>query len=259
MKLRSILCGMLAMAAIAACEQPQPEVTPELDLNKTAATVAAEGGAVEFEVTSNVDWTADADQDWVSVDPQTGNGKAKVKATVTPNEAEEARTATITVKADKLTKTLKITQAGKKVEDPGQGEDPTPSVSWGMMGMFVDNQWSTDVPMTQEGEWIVAKGAQFTELTFKIRGNASWDDATNIGFAPGTEKGYVNAKLAVVTAEYSKANLGGDSKDIKLDGEPGTYDVYFSFENLEVYVMEEGSKPGEKDPIVPSEPKEVTP
>ena len=243
------------MAAIAACEQPQVEVTPALDLNKTAATVTADGGAVEFEVTANVDWTADADQDWVSVDSQTGNGNAKVKATVAPNES--ARTATVTVKADKLTKTLKITQSGKAAEDPGQGEDPTPGVSWGLMGCFVDNLWSTDVPMTQEGEWIVAKGAQFTELTFKIRGNASWDDATNIGVAPGAERGVVNGKVSVVTAEYSKANLGGDAADIKLNGEPGTYDVYFSFENLEVYVMEEGYKPGEKEPQNP-DPVEIT-
>ena len=259
MKIKHLFGALLAMAAIAACEQPQPEVTPALDLNKTAATVTADGGAVEFEVTANVDWTADADQDWVSVDPQTGNGNAKVKATVTPNETESARTAKVTVKADKLTKTLTITQSGKAAtEDPGTGDEPTPGVSWGLMGCFVDNLWSTDIPMTQEGEWAVAKGAQFTELTFKIRGNASWDDATNIGYAPGTAKGYVNGKLSVVTAEYAKANLGGDSADIKLDGEAGTYDVYFSFEKLEVYVMEQGSKPGEKDPIVPSEPKEVT-
>ena len=248
------------MAAIAACEQPQEEVTPALDLNKTAAAVAADGGAVEFEVTANVDWTADADQDWVSVDPQTGNGNAKVKATVAANETADARTAKVTVKADKLTKTLTITQEGKKADDSGNsGEDPKPepTVAWGMMGCFVDNLWGSDVPMTQEGEWIVAKGAQFTELTFKIRGNGSWDDATNIGVAPGAERGVVNGKVAVVTAEYSKANLGGDAADIKLNGEPGTYDVYFSFENLEVYVMEEGYKPGEKEPQNP-DPVEIT-
>ena len=261
MKIKHFLCGMLAMAAIAACEQPQEEVTPALDLNKTAAAVAADGGAVEFEVTANVDWTADADQDWVSVDPQTGNGNAKVKATVAANETADARTAKVTVKADKLTKTLTITQEGKKSEDPGEdpGEDPKPepTVAWGMMGCFVDNLWGSDVPMTQEGEWIVAKGAQFTELTFKIRGNGSWDDATNIGVAPGAERGVVNGKVSVVTAEYSKANLGGDAADIKLNGEPGTYDVYFSFENLEVYVMEEGYKPGEKEPQNP-DPVEIT-
>ena len=257
MKIKHFLCGMLAMAAIAACEQPQPEVTPELDLNKTAAAVAADGGAVEFEVTANVDWTADADQDWVSVDPQTGNGNAKVKATVAANETADARTAKVTVKADKLTKTLTITQEGKKSEDPGEDPKPEPTVAWGMMGCFVDNLWNSDVPMTQEGEWIVAKGAQFTELTFKIRGNGSWDDATNIGVAPGAERGVVNGKVSVVTAEYSKANLGGDAADIKLNGEPGTYDVYFSFENLEVYVMEEGYKPGEKEPQNP-DPVEIT-
>ncbi|MBO5709233.1 MAG: hypothetical protein J6S01_07820, partial [Bacteroidales bacterium] len=43
----------------------------------------------------------------------------------------------------------------------------------------------------------------------------------------------------------------------KLNGEPGTYDVYFSFENLEVYVMEEGYKPGEKEPQNP-DPVEIT-
>ena len=142
---------------------------------------------------------------------------------------------------------------------PAEAVEPAPVENqWGMMGCFVDNQWSTDVPMTKEGEWIVAKGAQFTELTFKIRANASWADGTNIGRAPGSERAVVNGKIDVVTAEYAKANLGGDAADIKLNGEPGTYDVYFSFENLEVYVMEAGFKPGEKEPLVPQPEPEYT-
>ena len=141
---------------------------------------------------------------------------------------------------------------------PSEATEPAPVENqWGMMGCFVDNQWSSDVPMTKEGEWIVAKGAQFTELTFKIRANSSWADATNIGVAPGSERGVVNGKISVVTAEYSKANFGDDAKDIKLNGEAGTYDVYFSFENLEVYVMEQGFKPGEKEPQTP-DPVEIT-
>ena len=141
---------------------------------------------------------------------------------------------------------------------PAEATEPKPvETSWGMMGMFVDNQWSSDVPMAKEGEWVVAKGAQFSELTFKIRGNQSWADATNIGVAPGSDRGVVNGKVSVVTAEYSKANLGGDAADIKLNGEPGTYDVYFSVENMEVYVMEQGYKPGEKEPQNP-DPVEIT-
>ncbi len=373
MKLRSILCGVLAIAAAVACKPDDVVETPKLDVDKTAVSVTAEAGQATFNVTTNQDWTASADADWVSVNPN--NGKASDKAvavtvTADDNDTEAERTATVTVKAGTLSKTVKVTQAAKAatpeppVDEPeytvtelymlgsacdtgwsldemqafandggiftwtgnlnsegefrfplqkvsGQwwpclmiSEDGTslvygtsddekviyhvpetgnytitinakdvaamtvdvayngplteaPEVSWGLMGCFVDNQWGTDIPMAKEGEWIVAKNAQFTELTFKIRGNASWNDKHNIGYAPGTEKGLVNAKLAVVTAEYSKANLGDDCKDIRLNGPAGTYDVYFSFENLEVYVMEAGYKPGEREPIQ-AEPQEVT-
>ena len=373
MKLRSILCGVLAIAAAVACKPDDVVETPKLEVDKTAVSVAAEAGQATFNVTTNQDWTASADADWVSVNPNNGKASDKavaVKVTADDNATEAARTATVTVKAGTLSKTVKVTQAAKAttpeppVDEPefevnelymlgsacdtgwsldemqafandggiftwtgnlnsegefrfplqkvsnqwwpclmisedgkslvyGTSDDDKvvynvsetgnytitidardvknmtvelvyngpvtegPEVSWSMMGCFVDNLWTTDVPMTKEGEWIVAKNAQFTELTFKIRGNASWNDKHNMGYAPGTEKGLVNARLAVVTAEYSKANLGGDCADIKLNGPAGTYDVYFSYENLEVYVMEPGFKPGEREPIQ-VEPQEVT-
>ncbi len=373
MKIKHLLLGMLAVAATVACDPVEPEVTPSLDVDKTTVSVAAEAGQATFNVTTNQDWTASADADWVSLNPNNGKASDKavaVKVTAEDNTTEAQRTATVTVKAGTLSKTVKVTQAAKgvtpepPVDEPeytvtelymlgsacdtgwsldemqafandggiftwtgnlnsegefrfplqkisgqwwpclmisedgkslvyGTSDDekviyhvpetgnytitinakdvaamtvdvayngaPTegPEVSWGLMGCFVDNQWGTDIPMAKEGEWIVAKNAQFTELTFKIRGNASWNDKHNMGYAPGTEKGLVNARLAVVTAEYSKANLGGDCQDIKLNGPAGTYDVYFSYENLEVYVMEPGYKPGEREPIQ-AEPQEVT-
>ena len=123
-------------------------------------------------------------------------------------------------------------------------------ISWGVIGYLVGNWWEKDILMTKEGEWFVAKKVQFAELTFKIRDYGFWGSDKHIfGYAPGTEMGRINARLAVVTAEYSKANLGGYCEDIKLNGPAGTYDVYFSYENLEVYVMEPGYKPGEKQPI----------
>lgn len=369
MKIKHLLIGMLAVAAAVACKQDEPVETPKLDVDKDAVAVAAVAGEASFNVTSNQSWVASADQDWVSVNPASGDASEKavaVKVTAEDNETTDARTATVTVKAGELTKTVKVTQAPGEGQEPGgdplpnsewalvgsfNGWDPTSTTylcilddqyfvyygfeleattefkflkggswsgteiggnglvepntiqpkggsnikvseagiydiylaadlehfyimsegktpeeatepapvddQWGMMGCFVNNMWASDVPMTKEGEWIVAKGAEFTELTFKIRANSSWADATNIGVAPGSERGVVNGKIAVVTAEYAKANLGGDAADIKLNGEAGTYDVYFSFENLEVYVMEQGFKPGEKDPQNP-DPVEVT-
>ena len=371
MKIRHLLIGLFAVAATVACKPEEVVETPKLDVDKSAVSLAATAGEASFNVTSNKDWTASADADWVSLQPASGKGSDKavsVKVTADDNASEEPRTAKITVKAGDLTKTVSVSQTGATGTEPEPGPEPVedtyilvgeaiggwdvdangitltladgyyvakevgitankpmhftknnkwegnvkglhgliapneigevgnndislteggafdvyltealdkfyfmstgklPSeavehvdiqVSWGMMGMFVGNEWGTDVPMTYEGEWIVAKGAQFSNLTFKIRGNGNWTDATNIGMAPGSEKGVVNGKISVVTAEYSKANLGGDAADIKLNGEAGTYDVYFSFENLEVYVMEQGYKPGEKEPQNP-EPVDVT-
>ena len=372
MKIKHLLIGLFAVAAAVACKQDEPVETPKLDVDKTAVSLAATAGEASFNVTSNQSWVASADADWVSLEPASGQASEKavaVMVTAEDNETEEARKATVTVKAGELTKTVEVNQAAGAGDQPGPGPElpqsewalvgsfgdwnpasdlylsvldeeyfvyygfelasdtefkflkggvwppegqeiggnglvepntiqpaggsnikvteagkydiylaadltkfyimsegklpseatePAPVENqWGMMGCFVDNQWGSDVPMTKEGEWIVAKGAQFTELTFKIRANSSWADATNIGVAPGSERGVVNGKISVVTAEYSKANFGDDAKDIKLNGEAGTYDVYFSFENLEVYVMEQGFKPGEKEPQNP-DPVEIT-
>lgn len=258
MKLRSLFCGLFVLAAAVACKQDEPvEEAPKLDVSKTSVELAAKAGSASFDVTSNQAWTASADADWVSLEPASGAASEKavtVKVTAEENTAETARTAKVTVKAGELTKTVTVTQAAAEATEP----EPEPEqTTWGLIGMFTDNQWSTDVPMTKEGDWYVAKAAPFTELTFKIRGNGTWNDETNIGVAPGTEKALVNAKIDVVTAKSVKENGGDDAKDIKLNGVVAAYDVYFSVENMEVYVMEAGSKPGEKDPV-PAEPKDVT-
>ena len=357
------------MLAVFACNKPDVEETPVLEVSTQKITINSFGGDRVLGITSNNAWVIQADADWISFSENNGEAstqKQEIKVYIDENTAAEARTAKITVKSGPLEKVvdveqeaatetpgpelqqsewalvgtfnewsegsdlylsvldeeyfvyygfelaandefkflkggawppagqeiggnglvepntiqpaggsnIKVTEAGKydiylaadlatfyvmsEGKLPSEAVEPAPVENqWSMMGCFVDNQWSTDVPMTKEGEWIVAKGAQFTELTFKIRANGSWADATNIGRAPGSERAVVNGRIEVVTAEYAKANLGGDAADIKLNGEPGTYDVYFSFENLEVYVMEEGFKPGEKEPQNP-DPVEIT-
>ena len=368
MKIKHLLIGMLAIAGAVACNQVEPVEEPKLEVDKATVEVAATAGETSFNVTSNQNWVATADADWVSLEPASGAASEKavtVKVTAEDNETTAAREATVTVKAGDLSKTvkvkqvaagetpapdhsewalvgsfnewsegselylsvldeeyfvyygfelaandefkflkggawppagteiggnglvepntiqpaggsnIKVTEAGKydiylaadlatfyvmsEGKLPSEAVEPAPVENqWSMMGCFVDNQWNTDVPMTKEGEWIVAKGAQFTELTFKIRANESWADATNIGLAPGSANGEINTKVSVVTAEYSKANLGGDAADIKLNGEAGTYDVYFSYENLELYVMTPGLKPGDT-PVQPEPEPEPTP
>ena len=128
MKIKHLLLGMLAMAATVACKQDEPVDEAKLEVSKETVALQATAAEATFEVTSNQDWTATADADWVTLDPATGSASAEavvVKVTAEDNEAAEARTATVTVKAGELTKTVALTQAGTEVVPP-----PTPNADW---------------------------------------------------------------------------------------------------------------------------------
>lgn len=131
MKIKHLLLGMLAMAATVACKPDQPVEEATLEVSKETVALAATAAEATFEVTSSQDWTATADADWVSLDPATGTASAEavvVKVTAEDNEAAEARTATVTVKAGELTKTVALTQAG--TEGTPEPELPTPNADW---------------------------------------------------------------------------------------------------------------------------------
>ncbi len=123
------------------------------------------------------------------------------------------------------------------------------AVSWGICGAYGNNNWGNgdlDTELVEDGEWYVAKNIEFTEINFKVRGNNSWADDVKWGRAAEDQKCELNKAIAVSTCtEYKAANPGaGDNPNIYIDG-AGTYDVYFSPDKKEVWVMEPGYKPGE--------------
>jgi hypothetical protein len=113
---------MLAIAAAVSCKEDEPQEAPTLQVNKETVNLAFEAGENSFELTTNQEWTATPDADWVSVDPASGASanKLAVKVTADDNTAEAERTANVKIKAGKLTKTIKVIQAGKGQE---AGED----------------------------------------------------------------------------------------------------------------------------------------
>ena len=127
MKLKSILCGVLAFAAIVGCKEEIP-FEPKLSVNRSAAEIGADGGEVLVEVTSNAVWSAETDADWITaITPSQGKADEKpvsVTITVAANEATEARESTVTFKAGSVSKTTKITQTGK-TDQSGNDDDVT--------------------------------------------------------------------------------------------------------------------------------------
>lgn len=118
------------------------------------------------------------------------------------------------------------------------------SVSWGICGTITG--WSSDITMTEDKPFFVAKGVALgaTDM-FKIRGNKSWNDAYNYGAAT---KGYKLPK----NSGYS-LTLGASSQDMAAPA-AGTYDIYFSPAAGKVWLMEPGKRPSESEvPVVEQE------
>jgi len=105
----------------AAAEKEEPAPAPRLDVDKESVSLTAEAGEASFNITSNQDWTAAADVDWISLDPASGAASdeaVQVSVTAGDNETEQERTATITVTAGTLTKTVTVSQAAAQKEEP---------------------------------------------------------------------------------------------------------------------------------------------
>ena len=171
MKIKHLLIGALAFAAAVACKPDEPLATPELKVDKDAVSLTATAGEATFNVTSNQDWTATADADWVSVEPASGSASkdaVAVKVTAEDNEATEARTATVTVKAGELTKTVALTQAGTE-EVPGP-ELPTPNADWTSAKVV-----SYDLPESASSKRQLLKNIKYTfdENYFYVKLQAS--------------------------------------------------------------------------------------
>ena len=132
------------------------------------------------------------------------------------------------------------------------------AVSWGICGALEGNVWgaATDVEFAADGEWLAAKGVVFTEVNFKVRGNNSWADDVKWGTATKNQTCELNKAIAVSTCtEFKAANPSeNDNPNIYIAAGAGTYDVYFSPDKKEVWVMTPGYKPGDETPEAPVEP-----
>ncbi len=158
-------------------------------LEVSAATVSF-GSASEEKVvyiTSNNDWTAESDQDWLTLSATSGKAsteKAELVLSAEENTAESARVAKVTVKAAGLTKEISITQAAvdPKPEEPAQ---VTVSVE-------------TLEAAVQAGEYTFTLTAN---KAWTVTSDAEWAAVSPAAGEPTTEAVTVKVTVAENTAE----------------------------------------------------------
>ncbi|HCT29463.1 MAG TPA: hypothetical protein DIW31_01735 [Bacteroidales bacterium] len=85
-----------------------------LMVSSNSLTVAAPNNSTTtFDVTSNINWTAESDQTWLTIDNTSGSGNATLTLTATLNPSTNNRSATVTVSGVWVTpQTILVTQSG---------------------------------------------------------------------------------------------------------------------------------------------------
>jgi predicted Kef-type K+ transport protein len=107
------------IAVTQAADGTTPPSSPTLTVSAAYVGIAAEGGSLDIMIQSNISWTAVSSEDWVSVSPASGTNDGGISITVAENSTEEARTATVTVAAGDLTRTITVTQKSVGDDDSG--------------------------------------------------------------------------------------------------------------------------------------------
>ena len=96
-----------------------------LTIAPTALNVPASAGNSTLNVTGNVVWTATDNQSWITLMPTTGTGNGAVNVAYTANPSALARTGTITITGNGLTRVITLAQAGDVFTDCTDDGEPS--------------------------------------------------------------------------------------------------------------------------------------
>lgn len=86
---------------------------PNLSVSTASLNFNIDPGSINFDITSNINWSISNDANWLTFDKTTGTNSEKIKAIVTENNTGSERTATITISENggSLTEIINVTQS----------------------------------------------------------------------------------------------------------------------------------------------------
>ena len=139
--------------------------------------IGAEGGALDFAVQANVDFTVSTDVDWITQVETRGLTERMLHFDVATNESEEAREATIILSSESagMEQMMKVYQAGK-VNTPFLQLSPYEYTIDAQGGTFeVSVQSNVEYQVTPEYDWVVEIAKEGTTHRFQVMPNDSYD------------------------------------------------------------------------------------
>ncbi len=112
-KLFALLLGLAACVMLCSCEKETI-----LTVNQASLSFNNSGGSQTVNIVANKVWSASSNQSWCKVSPSSGDGSdnsnINLSVSCDANTTYDARTCTITITCEELTKTISVSQAEVK-------------------------------------------------------------------------------------------------------------------------------------------------
>jgi hypothetical protein len=158
-----------------------------LTVSPTSQTPSSSAGSFSITVTSNVDWSASSDAEWLTVSPTSGSNNGTVTGTYTANTTGVARTGSITFIAGTLTQTVTVTQA---IPVEISVTPTTQSVSAVAGNFAIDLSSNTAWTLSSNAAWLTASptsGASNASVTANYTANTGAARTGILTFSAGGE------------------------------------------------------------------------
>jgi len=171
--LLSVFCFIAVIAT--SCEKE-----PILEVSQSSFTISDQGSSQTISFSTNKDWSASVSGGtWCTINPASGSSEVKsITVTVAANDTYDDRSATITIKAEDLTKVITISQPKNKAilltKDRYEVGPAGGSIS---VELRANIEYDVTVPTENQG-WITnttTKGLITSNLIFAIAANTTYD------------------------------------------------------------------------------------
>jgi len=208
--IKLIAIAVISALAIASCSKQDPDA---LTVASSSMSFSSDGGAQTVSFATNVQWTASADKDWISVSPDKGEaGNATVTITVGENDSFQDREGNVTVKAGAKTTVFKVCQTYAKVFEAG-----------------------TDIALDFEAQEFVIATKANVDLSVEIVGGEGWlTQAASTKAAPvESNKKFKVAENVSAESRQATVKISSDSECIEIKVTQGSNPNAAEVESIE--------------------------
>ena len=202
----------------------QSGVDPKIDIATTSYPVGAEGGTINVEVESNVEYEVSVNADWIE---SKGKNMGIEVFEVGANGSESDRSATVTFSYGSISKTIAISQNGKQKEEEPYINIGTTSYTVPAAGGSVNVSVSSNVSyqVAISADWVSGSNNNYTVAENK----ATSERTATITYSYGDIS-------KAVTIKQAAAEVTPVDEDVLENGGSATFTVPAAGESIEVTV-----------------------